>query len=67
MPYAFKYDCYNKGDDDRPRKDQVQVTIKAEDEQDAESSVKLVLVRDSYALDEIVELSEDLMPLKSGY
>lgn len=69
MAYAFEYSAYDKGTDDQEgtRQKMVTVTVKAEDEQDAEAAAKLVLTREVYKLDSITELSEDLMPIKSGY
>lgn len=71
MAYAFEYSCYDKGEPDtdgyRNNKNSVTVTVKAEDEQDAEAAAKLVLTREVYKLDSITELSEDLMPIKTGY
>lgn len=72
MAYAFEYHAYNKGETDsdgyRDKKEAVTVTVKAEDEQEAETAAKLVLTREIYKLDSITELSEDLMPIKPcGY
>lgn len=70
MTYAFKYEAYDRPspeDDSRTYKNSVDVTVQAKDEQDAEAAVKLLLVREAYRLDEIIELSEDLMPIKSGF
>lgn len=71
MPYAFEYQAFDRKKDadaeDYNRKDkEVTVVLQAEDEEAAQLKAMALVDREVFKLQEIVELSEDLMPIKAS-
>jgi hypothetical protein len=65
MSYAFKFDCWDKadenGDDEygsTSRKNRIDATVVADSEPEALDKVKALVKRDKYKLEDVAELSE---------